>query len=74
MVFVNRGSEKMKVTIDRFEGEYAVCEIEKGRFLNIPAELVPGAREGDIVSIEILREESDTKKEKLKSRLNGLFN
>ncbi len=63
----------MKVTIDRFEGAYAVCEIEKGRFVSIPAELVPDAREGDIVSIEILREESDKKKEKLKSRLNGLF-
>ena len=63
----------MKVTIDRFEGFYAVCEIEKGRFANLPIALVPGAKEGDIVSIEILREESDEKKEKLKSRLNGLF-
>lgn len=63
----------MKVVIDRFEGFYAVCEIEKGRFANIPIALVPGAKEGDIVSIEILKEESNDKREKLKNRLNGLF-
>ena len=63
----------MKVVIDRFEGFYAVCEIEKGRFANIPVALVPGAKEGDIVSIEILRDETEEKKEKLKSKLNGLF-
>ena len=42
----------MKVVIDRFEGFYAVCEIEKGRFANIPIALVPDAKEGDIVSFD----------------------
>ena len=63
----------MKVTIDRFEGDFAVCEIEKGRFANLPKAFVPGAKEGDIVSIDILAEETEEKKEKLKARLNGLF-
>ena len=63
----------MKVVIDRFEGFYAVCEIEKGRFANIPIALVPDAKEGDIVSIEVLRSEAAEKKEKLRSRLTGLF-
>lgn len=63
----------MKVTIDRFEGSFAVCEIERGRYVNIPEELVPGAKEGDIVSIEVLKDESDKKRENTRKRLDSLF-
>lgn len=34
--------------IDRFEGEYAVCEEEDGRFTKLPKVFLPGGcREGD---------------------------
>lgn len=43
------------MVIDRFEGEYAVCEDENGQMIKIPrAELPPGAREGSV-----LRREAD---------------
>ncbi len=40
----------MRYTIDRFEGEYAVCENETGEMINIPTEQLPEkAKEGDII-------------------------
>ena len=63
----------MKVIIDRIEGEYAVCEVKNGVFSNIPLVLLEGAKEGDIVNIEILKEETAIRKENLQKRLNNLF-
>jgi hypothetical protein len=43
----------MKVTIDRFEGAYAVCEKPDRTMINIPKEELPtGAKEGDILVVE----------------------
>lgn len=43
----------MLVTIDRFEGEYAVCEKQDGKMINIKREKVPQqAMEGDVIRIE----------------------
>lgn len=38
----------MKYIIDRTEGDFAVCEDERGRMVNIPLHLIePKASEGD---------------------------
>lgn len=38
------------LVIDRFEGEYAVCECETGEFVNIRRGLIADdAREGDVL-------------------------
>ena len=43
----------MKVTIDRFEGEFAVCEKDDRSMINIRRENIPQqAKEGDILIIE----------------------
>ena len=43
----------MKVTIDRFEGEFAVCEQEDRTMINIRRDNIPQeAKEGDILIIE----------------------
>jgi hypothetical protein len=43
---------EMKVIIDRFEGDLAVCEKEDGTFMDIPSQSLPsGAKEGDILLI-----------------------
>lgn len=67
----------MRYTIDRFEGEFAVVEIEDGGFLNIlKSELPEGAQEGDLVddsSGTIDETATERKKEKMKSRLDRLF-
>lgn len=63
----------MKVIIDRFEGEYAVVEIEEGKFFTMAKELVDGAKEGDIIDISICHEETKAKKEKVQTLLDELF-
>ena len=43
----------MKVTIDRFEGEVAVCENDDRTMINIRREKIPQeAKEGDILILE----------------------
>lgn len=40
----------MKLSIDRFEGNYAVCEDNDGKMHDIPRELVQeSAKEGDVL-------------------------
>ncbi len=63
----------MKVVIDRFEGGFAIIELENNRWANIPRALIPGAQEGDIISIEVLKNESSSKKNEMKKRLESLF-
>ncbi|MFL0267972.1 DUF3006 domain-containing protein [Candidatus Clostridium radicumherbarum] len=42
----------MKVIIDRFEGNYAVCEEEDRTMIDIEkSKLPPGAKEGDVLAI-----------------------
>lgn len=44
----------MRVTIDRFEGGFAVVETEDKNFVNLPGALVPvGAKEGSVLSIDL---------------------
>ncbi len=53
----------MKITIDRFEGYFAVVELEDKKTENLPLSLVPkGAKEGDVLDIKI--NASHTKKRK----------
>ena len=63
----------MKVIVDRFEGDYAVVEIAIGKCVNIPRVLVPYAKEGDIIKIEIEKEETEERKKYIKDLMNNVF-
>lgn len=63
----------MKVIIDRFEGDYAVVEIDVGKFVNMPKILIPNAKEGDVVEIIVNREETQKRKEHIKDLMSNLF-
>ena len=63
----------MKVIVDRFEGDYAVVEIAIGKFVNIPRVLVPDAKEGDIIKIEIEKKETEERKKYIKDLMNNVF-
>lgn len=43
----------MKYIVDRIEENYAVIELEAGKTLSIPIELIEGAKEGDSIVIMI---------------------
>jgi len=59
---VGKGEAKMRVIIDRFEEEYAVVELEDGSMAYLPAKLLPGAREGDVVEIKVDQAETARRK------------
>ena len=63
----------MEVIIDRFEGEYAVVEISKNKFVNLPKELVPDAKEGDVVCINVDHKNTKKRKEHITDLMNHLF-
>ncbi len=52
------------IVIDRFEGEYALMEMNR-RIFHIPKILIPkGAKEGDVISIQITIDKDATDKKK----------
>lgn len=63
----------MNVTIDRFEGDYAIVELEAGEFAHIPKILLPGATEGDIVLITINQDETKKRKESIRKLMDDLW-
>lgn len=63
-----------KLIIDRFEGDYAVCETENLEFVNIPKAALPSdAKEGDVISVSIDESETDKRKERIEGLMNSLF-
>lgn len=63
----------MEVIIDRFEGEYAIVELNLGQFVQIPSVLVPKAKEGDVIKITVDKEASQKRKENIQNLVNNLF-
>ena len=69
----------MKIIIDRFEGNFAVCETEENKFIDILKSDIPeGAKEGDILTKTdngycIEKAETEEKREAIKNRMNRLF-
>ena len=53
----------MKLIIDRFEGEFAVCEMENRNMVNISKNILPeDVIEGDVLNIEIKIDVEETLK------------
>lgn len=63
----------MKVIIDRFEGDFAVVEMEDRKMINLPKVLVPNAKEGDIIRIEVDKEETEKRKKEIERLLDDMW-
>ena len=69
----------MKVTIDRFEGQYAICEKENLDMINIKRDKLPiEAKEGDILIIEgetikIDNKETQKRKKRIEKLMDDLW-
>ena len=64
----------MKVIIDRFEGGYALVELDDRTIVDMPIELIPeGAKEGDVLSIFIDEEETELRKERIRKLMEELW-
>lgn len=70
---------KMKVIIDRFEGQYAVCEDEDQKMINIEIDKLPqGVKEGDVLIIEgdnikVDKEETEIRRERIRRLMEDLW-
>ena len=69
----------MQGTIDRFEEEFAVVELESGKMKNIKRSLIPkDAKEGDVLNIEgdvitIDYEETEKRRKEIEEMTKDLF-
>lgn len=64
----------MKVIIDRFEGNYAVVELEDKSTVDMPSVLLPKeAKEGDVIEISIAMEETKLRKRNIERLMNNLW-
>src|SRR5699024_10597249 len=69
------GDLNMKFTIDRFEGNLVVVELENREMINISREILPpDSKEGDILSIEINKAETEKRKKRIQDKFNNLLN
>ena len=60
--------------IDRFEGKYAVIELENGSFENMPRTLLPAnAKEGDYIIISIDNNATAERAKRIEGKMNRLF-
>lgn len=64
----------MKVIIDRFEGSFAIVELEDMSMADMPLRLIPaGAKEGDVISITIDAGETQKRSKITKKLLDDLW-
>ena len=64
----------MKYTIDRFENDFAVVELENQKFVNVPRLAIPKeAKEGDIISVQIDQDVTDKQKKHIQKLMNDVW-
>jgi len=64
----------MRFTIDRFEGELAIVELENREIIEIPKVILPmEAKEGDIIIISVDEKETQDRKKTIQEKFESLF-
>lgn len=63
----------MNIIIDRFEGDYAVAELDDGTMVDIPKIILPGISEGDVVSIVKNEKETESRRNKINRLLDEVW-
>ena len=64
----------MKFIIDRFEGEFAVVELENREMIDIPICMIPAdAKEGNTLKIIIDEEETAIRRKRIEEKFKNLF-
>ena len=63
----------MQITIDRFEGEFAVVEMPDKTFINLPKALFENPKEGDVFDIIKNDSEKQKREHNIKNLMNKLF-
>lgn len=65
---------KMNFIIDRIEENFAVVELEDKKMINMPIELLPsGAKEGDVLSITVDKNETEARRRRIEKLMDDLW-
>ena len=65
--------DKMKVIVDRIEGEMLVVELENMSTVNIPLAVIPEAKEGDVINITVDRGDTENMRRRIRKKMNKLW-
>ena len=63
----------MTITIDRIEENYLIVELENGKIINLPKELIPNSKENNIYTITLNKDEMKKRKNNINNLINDLF-
>lgn len=64
----------MKYVIDRFEGEFAVVELDDKTFVNIPKVAIPlEAQEGFVIDVTVNADDTAARVKNVNKLMNDLF-
>ena len=63
----------MKFTVDRKEEGFFVVINRENECFNVDARICPEAKEGDILNVEVLREETKEAKSEIEARIKKLL-
>lgn len=63
----------MEVIVNRIEGNYLVLELEDGNVIDVTKELIPEAKEGDVIIITIDKEKTKNRKNELQELVDSVF-
>lgn len=64
---------KMKLTIDRIEGEYAVVINDSGEKFDIPTGVFPGLKEGNVYELRIDENETESRRERIEKLMDDVW-
>ena len=73
---ISKDTKISKITIDRIEGNFAVCEDENKNMIDIPVSIMPsGAHEGSVYEIGFteLKNEEIERKKRISDKANKLW-
>jgi hypothetical protein len=63
----------MRYIIDRFEGDFAIVELESKEVVNIPKIALPGnSREGDVIILLVDKNETEKRKNMILEKFNRI--
>ena len=63
----------MKLVIDRFEGDFAVCELPDRTMVNIPKQIFENADCGDIINVTVDKDAIKKQKEKIEKLMDDIW-
>ncbi len=63
----------MKIRVEKIDGEILIAELPNRLLEDLPKIFAPDAKEGDIIEIKILKEETENEKKRIETKMNDLF-